>query len=256
MLRRLEMNEVFDKFMFAQPRGGRYFVPEGWHPLLGLPGAIDTSRGAVLICKLQKPLKDEVQNRCLNGVIEKIRIHRSARTKAPDTMLVLASDLLREFEVCQVPMMSDTEVEGFIGAVYDRIGWQHLLAAQKQAIREGPKRNVGSEVDPIEEKPAGDNKKLAEYIATMPSQPPTNLEQWKALAAIMQDNLVKTTELREKQAHLIELLKSDTNPELLAVLTDLLVGPSPEEQSEQEAMHELMAKAYRNHQSKKDQSTS
>ena len=151
MLKRLEMKDVFDNFMFAQPRGGRYFVPEGGYPLLGLPGAIDTSRGAVLICKLQKPLKDEVQNLCLNGVIEKIRIHRSARVQTLDTMLVLASDLLREFEVCQVPMMSDIEVRDLIGAVYDRIGSRHIIDAQLQAIREGPKRYVGSEVDPIED---------------------------------------------------------------------------------------------------------
>ena len=84
----------------------------------------------------------------------------------------------------------------------------------------------------------------------------TNLEQSKALAAIMQDNLVKTTELREKQAHLIELLKSGTKPELLDVLTDLLVGPTPEEQAEQEAAAEMMAALYRSHQSKKGPTTS
>ena len=197
MLRRLEMNEVFDKFMFAQPRGGRYFVPEGWHPLLGLPGAIDTSRGAVLICKLQKPLKEEVQNLCLNGVIEKIRIHRSARMKAPDTMLLLASDLLREFEVCQVPMMSDIEARDLIDAVYDRIGSQHFIAAQLQAIREGPKRYVGSEVDPAEEKPTLDRDAYLKQI-------------------------------REHQQ------------------------PTPEEQQEQQAMHEKMATLRNNLRSKKD----
>ncbi len=110
-MKKLGMGEVFDTYMFARASDGRYLAPERWYPLLGLPGVIDTHRGAVLFCQLRKPVEMEVQKLCLNGVIQKIRIHRSARVNAPDTMLMLASDLFREFEVCQIPMMSDIEVK-------------------------------------------------------------------------------------------------------------------------------------------------
>lgn len=121
-MKRLEKEEVFDDYMFAQSEGGRYLAPDGWYPLLGLPGAMDIHRGAVLFCKLQTPVEVEVQKSCLNGVIENIRIHRSAKVNAPDTMLVLASDLLREFEVCQIPMMSDTEVKDLTDEILGRVG--------------------------------------------------------------------------------------------------------------------------------------
>ena len=114
-MKRLETKEVFDEHIFAQASEGRYLAPEGWYPLLGLPGMIAIDRGAVLFCKLQNPIEAEMQKFCLNGVIEKIRIHRSAKVNGPDTMLVLASDLFHEFEVCQVPMMSDAEVKDWIG---------------------------------------------------------------------------------------------------------------------------------------------
>ena len=126
-MKNLEMNEIFDEYMFVQPRGGRYPAPDGWYPLLGLPGVIDIERNAVLFCKLRMPVETDLQKLCLNGVIEKIRIHRSARVKGPDTMLVLASDLLREFEVCKVPLMSDGEVQRFIDQVHSRTG-DHVTA--------------------------------------------------------------------------------------------------------------------------------
>ena len=107
--RRLKLTEVFSDIMFAKKSGGRYLVPSGWYPLLGLPGAIDIKEGAVLFCKLQKPVESEVQKFCLNSVVEKIRIHRSARVNGPDTMRVLASDLLHELDVCQVPIIADVE---------------------------------------------------------------------------------------------------------------------------------------------------
>ena len=107
----LAMNEVFEDYRFVKPLAGHYAVSDGWYPLLGLPGAIDIRRRAALFCRLRTSVETEVQKFCLNGVIEKIRIHRSARVNGPDTMLVLASDLMREFEVCQVPMMSDTEAK-------------------------------------------------------------------------------------------------------------------------------------------------
>ena len=119
-MKNLEMNEIFDEYMFVQPRGGRYPAPDGWYPLLGLPGVIDIERRAVLFCKLRMPVETDLQKLCLNGVIGKIRIHRSARVNGPDTMLVLASDLLREFEVCKVPLMHDAEVQSFIDQVHSR----------------------------------------------------------------------------------------------------------------------------------------
>jgi hypothetical protein len=117
-IRRLQLNEVFEGYRFAQARDGHYLDTEGWYPLLDLPGSLDIRRNAVLFCRLRKPLESEVRKLCLNGVIEKIRIHRSARVKGPDTMLVLASDLLREFDVCQVPLMSDAEIGKFIEAIH------------------------------------------------------------------------------------------------------------------------------------------
>ena len=50
-MKNLEMNEIFDEYMFAQPDGGHYRVPDEWYPLLGLPGVIDrhrTPRGTFL----------------------------------------------------------------------------------------------------------------------------------------------------------------------------------------------------------------
>ena len=120
-MKKLKMNEVFDKYMFAQSDGGRYLAPEGWHPLLGLPGSLDLHRGAVLFCKLQSSVEAEVQKSCLNGVIANIRIHRSAKVNGPDTMLMLASDLLREFEICQIPMMSDAEAKDLTDSIIDRL---------------------------------------------------------------------------------------------------------------------------------------
>ena len=121
-IRRLQFDEVFNGCTFLQAGDGHYPAEAGWYPLLGLPGAFDLRKNAVLFCRLQKPLESEVQKLCLNGVIEKIRIHRSARVKGPDSMLVLASDLIREFEVCQVPLMSESEVANFIEAVHAGVG--------------------------------------------------------------------------------------------------------------------------------------
>ena len=119
-MKKLAMNEVFEDYRFVKALAGCYPVLDGWYPLLGLPGVIDIERRAVLYCKLRKPVETDVQKLCLNGVIEKIRIHRSARVNGPDTMLVLASDLLREFEVCKVPLMHDAEVQSFIDQVHSR----------------------------------------------------------------------------------------------------------------------------------------
>lgn len=121
-IRRLQLNEVFDDHKFFQAGDGHYPAEAGWYPLLGLPGAFDLQKNAVLFCRLQKPLESEVRKLCLNGVIEKIRIHRSARVKGPDSMLVLASDLIREFEFCQVPLMSEAEAVNFIEGVHAGAG--------------------------------------------------------------------------------------------------------------------------------------
>ena len=119
---RLPFHEVFNGCSFVQAHNGHYPAENGWYPLLGLPGVLDLQHNAVLFCRLHKPLESEAQKLCLNGVIEKVRIHRSARVKGPDSMLVLASDLIREFEVCQVPLMSELEVADFIEAVHAGVG--------------------------------------------------------------------------------------------------------------------------------------
>ena len=105
-VRRLETGEVFAECMFAKAKGRHYVVPDGWYPLLGLAGSLDIKEDAVLHCTLQEPIEAEIRSLCLNGVIEKLRIHRSARVNGPDTVLVLASDLVHEFEVCQVPIVA------------------------------------------------------------------------------------------------------------------------------------------------------
>ncbi len=105
----LEVADVFGDYMFVQGVNGRYPVPGGWYPLLGLPGSLDLNVGAVLFCRLQTSIVTEVQKFCLNGVIDKIRVHRSARVNGPDTTRVFASDLIHEFEVCRVPKVSDVD---------------------------------------------------------------------------------------------------------------------------------------------------
>ncbi len=117
-IKKLQLDEAFSHYRFAQSRGGDYHAGDGWYPLLGLPGSLDVQRKAVLCCRLQPALETEVQRLCLNGVIDRIRIHRSARVKGPDSMLVLASDLLREFQICQVPLMTEIEVTDFIAAIH------------------------------------------------------------------------------------------------------------------------------------------
>lgn len=100
------VNEVFADYMFVSGSEGQYPAPEGWYPVLGLPGSLDLEQNAVLFCQLQPQFGAALQSECLNGVIAKIRIHRSARVNGPDTMLLLASDLVREFPVCQLPIVA------------------------------------------------------------------------------------------------------------------------------------------------------
>ena len=121
-IRKLQLDEVFSACRFAPSCGGHYHAGDGWYPLLGVPGSLDVQHNAVLLCRLQPALETEVQRRCLNGVIDRIRIHRSARVKGPDSMLVLASDLLHEFEICQVPLMTEIEVANVIAAIHAASG--------------------------------------------------------------------------------------------------------------------------------------
>ncbi len=117
---RLEVADVFSDYMFAKSSNGNYVVPDGWYPLLGLPGSLDIEEGALLFCKLQTSIATEIQKFCQNGVIEKIRVHRSARVNGPDTMRVFASDLIHEFQVCSVPKIAD--VEELISAIREGRG--------------------------------------------------------------------------------------------------------------------------------------
>lgn len=116
-VRTLKFEEAFAGYRFAQARDGCYPNTEGWYPLLGLPGSLDLNRNAVLFCRLQESLDAEVRRRCLNGVVDKLRIHKSARVNGPDTMRVFASDLINEFEVCRVPVMSEAEFSEFFAAI-------------------------------------------------------------------------------------------------------------------------------------------
>ncbi len=116
-VRTLKLEEAFAGYRFVQARGGSYPGTEGWYPLLGLPGSLDLNRNAVLFCRLQESLDAEVRRRCLNGVVDKLRIHKSARVNGPDTMRVFASDLINEFEVCRVPVMSEAEFSEFFAAI-------------------------------------------------------------------------------------------------------------------------------------------
>ena len=115
-IRRLQLNEVFKSCKFVHTRRGHYSADEGWYPLLGLPGSLDIKLNAVLFCSLEPRVESEVQKACLNGVIQAIHIHRSARVNGPNGMLMLATDLIRKIEICQIPLMSVVELDTFIDA--------------------------------------------------------------------------------------------------------------------------------------------
>lgn len=104
---RLEISEVFGECRHAPASGRRYTVPEGWYPVLGLPGSLDIAEDTVLFCTLRDPIEALARRSCLNGVLGALRIHRSARVNAPDSMRVYASDLVHEFELCRVPLVAD-----------------------------------------------------------------------------------------------------------------------------------------------------
>ena len=104
---RLEIGEVFGDGRQVEASGGRYTVPQGWYPVLGLPGSLDIAANTVLFCTLHASIEARARTSCLNGVIAGLRIHRSARVNAPDTMQVYASDLVREFVLCRVPLVAD-----------------------------------------------------------------------------------------------------------------------------------------------------
>ena len=94
-------------------------MPEGWYPVLGLPGSLDIAGNTVLFCTLRDSIEVLARRSCLNGVLAALRIHRSARVNAPDSMLVYASDLdekrggappqtsPHEFDLCRVPLVAD-----------------------------------------------------------------------------------------------------------------------------------------------------
>ena len=94
-VRTLKLEEAFAGYRFVQARGGSYPGTQGWYPLLGMPGSLDLSRNAVLFCRLREPFEMDLRRRCLNGVVDKLRIHKSARVNGPDTMRFFASDRVR-----------------------------------------------------------------------------------------------------------------------------------------------------------------
>ena len=119
LMEKLESNQLFSDCAFVTAQDGAYVTVADWrplwYPLLGLPGSVGTD--SLLFCRLQPDAEKVIQKQCLNGVISKLRIHRSGRVNGPDTMLVLASDLMREFEVCQIPLMSGEDITEFINSI-------------------------------------------------------------------------------------------------------------------------------------------
>jgi hypothetical protein len=116
-IRTLKFEEAFSDYRFVRAREGRYLRMEGWYPLLGLPGSIDLSSNAVLFCRLREPFEIELRRHCLNGVVNKLRIHKSGRVNGPDTMLVFVSDLINEYAAFRVPVMSEAELREFFSTI-------------------------------------------------------------------------------------------------------------------------------------------
>lgn len=108
-MKKLAINKVFRRHEFVTSKFGRY-VGEPWMlPAIGLKGCINLADRAVLHLEMTDDAWTEAKKFCLNGVIEKIRFHVSARMNRPDTVLVCLSDLTQEFEFCQIPFVSNAE---------------------------------------------------------------------------------------------------------------------------------------------------
>lgn len=108
-MKKLAINDVFRRHEFVAARFGRY-VGEPWMiPAIGLKGCINLVNRSVLHLEMTDDAWTEAKRFCLNGVIEKIRFHVSARMNRPDTVLVCVSDLTQEFEFCQIPFVSSAD---------------------------------------------------------------------------------------------------------------------------------------------------
>jgi hypothetical protein len=112
-MEKLAINEVFEQHQFIKATDKLDWIEydnDPWMiPAIGLPGCIDIKNHSLLHLEMCKDAWLEAKNKCLNGVINKIRFHISARVNRPDTVLVCVSDLMQEFEFCQIPFVSNVE---------------------------------------------------------------------------------------------------------------------------------------------------
>ena len=108
-MKKMAISKVFGQHAFVEVKFSRYPNDPWMIPALGLPGCIDIKDDSLLHLEMTDEAWDEAKKFCLNGVINKIRFHISARMDRPDTVLVLVSDLLSEYEFCQIPFVSNVE---------------------------------------------------------------------------------------------------------------------------------------------------
>ena len=115
-MKKLAINEVFEQHQFIKTisediyEGYIGYDNDPWMiPALGLPGCIDIKNQSLLHLEMCVVALTEAKKHCLNEVINKIRFHISARVNRPDTVLVCVSDLMQEFEFCQIPFVSNVE---------------------------------------------------------------------------------------------------------------------------------------------------
>ena len=112
-MKKLAINDVFEQHQFIKAKDEVDWIEydkEPWMiPALGLPGCIDIQNHSLLHLEMNTFIRSEAKKHCLNGVINKIRFHISARVNRPDTVLICVSDLTQEFEFCQIPFVSNVK---------------------------------------------------------------------------------------------------------------------------------------------------
>jgi hypothetical protein len=112
-MKKLAINDVFEQHIFIKAKDEFDWIAydkEPWMiPALGLPGCIDIQNHSLLHLEISEEARFELKKYCLNGVINKVRFHISARVNRPDTVLVCVSDLIQEFEFCQIPFVSNVD---------------------------------------------------------------------------------------------------------------------------------------------------
>lgn len=87
-------------------------APEGYVPLLGLPGTVDLSDRTFLFVRPRADVRDTVAARCTNGAIGSFRSVRSARFMSEGLLPVFARDL-PDIAGCLVALVPYAEHERF-----------------------------------------------------------------------------------------------------------------------------------------------